>query len=192
MLYVSTFTDVHWLLTIFNFWEDYNHYLGPKIVSFSQSPSLNHFSGLVKSEACLSMTTSWNGNIFHVTGPLEGESTGHLWIPPPQRPVTQNFDVFYDLRLNKQLGKQSRRRCLRRHRAHYDFTLIGYNCSSDEIWFARICTYCPYLTAIHSFHTIYGHGMDPWWRQQMETFSALLALCAGNSSVTSQSWGWWF
>ena len=25
-----------------------------------------------------------------------------------------------------------------------------------------------------------------WWRYQMETFSALLVLCAGNSSVTSE------
>ena len=58
----------------------------------------------------------------------------------------------------------------------------------------------------------------PWWRHQMETFSALLALCAGNSPVTGefpsqrpetrsfdvffdlrlnkrlskQKWGWWF
>ena len=58
----------------------------------------------------------------------------------------------------------------------------------------------------------------PWWRHQMETFSALLAICAGNSPVPSefpaqmpvtrsfdvffdlrrnkrlrkQSWGWWF
>ena len=57
-----------------------------------------------------------------------------------------------------------------------------------------------------------------WWRHQMETFSALLAFCAGNSPVTGefpaqrpvtrgfdvlfdmrmnerlskQSWGWWF
>ena len=57
-----------------------------------------------------------------------------------------------------------------------------------------------------------------WWRHRMETFSALLAICAGNSPVTSefpvqrpvtqsfdiffdlhlnkglskQSWGWWF
>ena len=57
-----------------------------------------------------------------------------------------------------------------------------------------------------------------WWRHQMETFFALLALCAGNSTVTGefpsqrpvmrrfddffdlllnkrlskQSWGWWF
>ena len=59
---------------------------------------------------------------------------------------------------------------------------------------------------------------DAWWRQQMETFSASLAICAGNSLVTGwfpsqrsvtrtsdvffdlhlnkrlskQSWGWWF
>ena len=26
----------------------------------------------------------------------------------------------------------------------------------------------------------------PWWRHRMETFSALLALCAGNSSVTGE------
>ena len=26
----------------------------------------------------------------------------------------------------------------------------------------------------------------PWWRHQMETFSALLAICAGNSSVTGE------
>ena len=52
-----------------------------------------------------------------------------------------------------------------------------------------------------------------WWRRQMETFSVLLALCAGNSPGTQrpvtrsfdvffdlhlnkrlseQSWGWWF
>ena len=65
------------------------------------------------------------------------------------------------------------------------------------------------------------HGraiLATWWRHQMETFSALLAFCAGNSPVTGefpgqrpvtrsfdvtfylrpnkplskQSWGWWF
>ena len=28
--------------------------------------------------------------------------------------------------------------------------------------------------------------LSPWWRHQMETFSALLALCAGNSPVTGE------
>ena len=30
----------------------------------------------------------------------------------------------------------------------------------------------------------------PWWRNQMETFSALLALCAGNSPVTNEFPAW--
>ena len=41
-----------------------------------------------------------------------------------QRPVTRSFDVFLDLRLNKWLNKWSRRRCLRRHRAHCDVTVM--------------------------------------------------------------------
>ena len=52
------------------------------------------------------MMTSLNGNIFRVTGPLCGEFIGHRWIPT-QRPMTRNFDVFFDLRLNKRLSKQS-------------------------------------------------------------------------------------
>ena len=49
------------------------------------------------------MMTSSNGNIFRVTGPLCEEFTS-------QKPVTRSFDVFFDLRLNKRLSKQSRRR----------------------------------------------------------------------------------
>ena len=54
----------------------------------------------------LFMMTSSNRSIFRVTGPLCGEFTGPRWIPP-QRPVTRSFDVFFDLRLNKRLSKQS-------------------------------------------------------------------------------------
>ena len=43
------------------------------------------------------MMTSSNGNIFRVTGHLCGEFTG------PRR----SFDVFFDLRLNQRLSKQS-------------------------------------------------------------------------------------
>ena len=53
------------------------------------------------------MMTSSNGNIFRVTGPLCGEFTGPGEFPA-QRPVTRSFDVFFDLRLNKRLSKQSR------------------------------------------------------------------------------------
>ena len=54
--------------------------------------------------------TSSNGNIFRVTGPLWRESTDCRWIPVTKANVTRSFDVFFDLRLNKQMSKQSRRR----------------------------------------------------------------------------------
>ena len=52
------------------------------------------------------MMTSSNRNIFHITGPLCGNSlaTSEFFS---QRPVTWSFDVFFDPRLNKQLSKQS-------------------------------------------------------------------------------------
>ena len=43
---------------------------------------------------------------------------------PAQRPVTQSFDVFFDLCLNKRLGKQSWSWWFGRHRAHYDVTVM--------------------------------------------------------------------
>ena len=52
------------------------------------------------------MMTSSNGNIFRVTGPLWGNSPviGEF---PSHRSVTRSFHVFFDLRLNKRLSKQS-------------------------------------------------------------------------------------
>ena len=41
---------------------------------------------------------------------------------PSPRPVTRNLDVLFDLRLNKRLSKQSRRR--KGHRAHYDVIVM--------------------------------------------------------------------
>ena len=55
------------------------------------------------------MLTSSNENICRVTGPSYGDppGTGGFLL---QRPVTRNFDVSIDLRLNKRLSKHSRRR----------------------------------------------------------------------------------
>ena len=54
----------------------------------------------------LIVVTSSNGNIIRVTGHLSGEFTvtGDF---PAQRPVTRIFGVFFDLRLNERLSKQS-------------------------------------------------------------------------------------
>ena len=82
---------------------------------------------------------------------------------------------------------------------------VGKSAPLDGIYKLAICT------AMRIF-------LSSWWRHQMETFSALLALCAGNSPVpgefpaqwpvtrsfcafcdvrlnkrlSKQSWGWWF
>ena len=75
------------------------------------------------------------------------------------------------------------------------------------------------MTKLRSrFHAKHQVSNGSWWRHQMETFSALLAICAGNSLVTGefpaqrpvmwsfdvffdqcpnkwlskQPWGWWF
>ena len=54
----------------------------------------------------LTMMTSSNGNIFRVTGPLCGEFTGDRWIPRTKA-SDAGLDVFFDLRMNKRLSKQS-------------------------------------------------------------------------------------
>ena len=51
--------------------------------------------------------TSSNGNIFSVTGPLCGNSSVTSEFPS-QKAMRQSFSVFFDLRLNKRLSKQSR------------------------------------------------------------------------------------
>ena len=48
--------------------------------------------------------TSSNGNIFRDIGLLLGESTGRWWIPLIKANDAE-FDVFFDLRLNKRLSK---------------------------------------------------------------------------------------
>ena len=56
-----------------------------------------------------SIMKSSNGNIFIITGSFSENSlvTGEF---PSKRPVTQSFDVFFDLHQNTRLSKQSRRR----------------------------------------------------------------------------------
>ena len=73
----------------------------PEVLWYLPSPISQHDSF----RGCLMMTSS-NGNIFRVTGPLCGEFTGPGEFPT-QRPVTRSFGVYFDLRPNKQLSKQS-------------------------------------------------------------------------------------
>ena len=97
------------------------------------------------------------------------------------------------------------------HFAHkVKFSYIGWN-GVHPRWFSSTWSY-GMGEWLHPTET------NTWWRHQMETFSALLAICAGNSPVpgefptqrpvtrsfdvffdlhlnkrlSKQSWGWWF
>ena len=52
------------------------------------------------------------------------------------------------------------------------------DCRKNFMWKGR-CSSC--------YRNYTRHIPCPWWRHQMETFSALLALCAGNSPVPVNS-----
>ena len=139
---------------------------------------------------------------------------------PAQWPVTRSFDVFFDLRLNKRLSKQSWGWCFetpssslwRQQMKHESFGLLAICVGKLPLpdtenvpmaWRRHVCS---------------SRKRRSWWRHQMETFSALRAICAGNSPVpgefptqrrvtrsfgvffdlhpnkrlSKQWWGWWF
>ena len=69
------------------------------------------------------MITLSNGNIFRVTGPLWWNPTVTSGLPS-QRPVTQSFDVFFNLRLNNSWAINRNAGDSRRHRTHYEATVM--------------------------------------------------------------------
>ena len=114
------------------------------------------------------------------------------------RPVMQCFDQNFIVRPNKLFDQQSRFGWFEMDWRSYDMTVMAENVCS--VFYDKI------------------YPGFSWWRQQMETFSALLDICAGNSPVpgefsaqrpvtrsfdvyfdlrlnkrlSKQSWGWWF
>ena len=56
--------------------------------------------------------------------------------------------------------------------------------STDDQFFYQVCWIFLYIS--NDFKPF-----SPWWRHQMETFSALLAICAVNSPVNSPHKGQW-
>ena len=93
--------------------------------------------------------------------------------------------------------------------------LAAAKCIKHE-WLVR--HYTGTIQKIPEVTVLFTFGIYSWWRHQMETFSALLGICAGNSPVTGefparrpvtrssdvffdlrpnkqlskQWWGWWF
>ena len=105
------------------------------------------------------------------------------------------------------------------HRFHLWVPNLQMNCRDLIIWQGtRISGLNDGRSMICLIGSPFCFNINSWWRHQMETFSALLAICAGNSPVTDeflaqrpvtwrfevffdlclnkwlnkQSWGWWF
>ena len=91
--------------------------------------------------------------------------TGPFWPGefPSQRPVTRNFDVLFDLRLNKRVSKQSRRR--------------WFDTPSRSLW----CHF--YVITSPSWLIINTAPMYPFAKGQ---------LCGKHFHVMTSSWIWTF
>ena len=166
------------------------------------------------------MMTSSNGNIFRVTGHVCGEFTA----PPVNSPHKGQWRgaLMFSLICVWIHGWVNKREAgdLRRYRTHYDVIVMCYIC----IWsWDSPCDHVIDNTGciqVKSDISYCSYCKTSWkiWRHQMETFSALLAICAGNSPapgefpaqrpvtrsfdvffdlrlntrLSKQAWGWWF
>ena len=73
------------------------------------------------------MMTSSNGNSFSVTGVLWGESTDHRWIPLTKASDADFGGVFFICAWTNGWATSRDPGDLRRHRIHYDVTVMGWH-----------------------------------------------------------------
>ena len=85
--------------------------------------------------------TSLNGNIFHVTGPLSGESTSHQWIPLTKASDTQLCCFLWSV--PEKTNANNWDTCvLRGHCSHYDVTVMKLVMGAMHVNISRV-----YLTS---------------------------------------------
>ena len=164
--------------------------------------------------------TSSNGNIFRVTGLCAGNSpvSGEF---PAQRPVTRSFDVFFDLCLNKPLGKQSWgwwfetpshrlwRHCngpsLFAHR--WFMSHVRQQSQSHQTQLARVPGQLHKVSLLQRNDVIKWKHFPRYWpfvrgihqspvnsplqRQVTRSFDVFFDLRL-NKRLSKQWWGWWF
>ena len=174
---------------------------------------------LIKEYPFWVLMRSWRGNTFSINGHLRGESTGHLWITLQSGDnkelwwfLWRKFEQFVEQAALLSVIWDAMTDMLRHFNVepHKDHTL---RISNYPFWNKK-------WNEIFTWHwcNVYYQETVSWWHHRMETFSALLAICAGNSPVpaefptqrpvmlsfdvffdlrlnkrlSKQSWGWWF
>ena len=83
---------------------------------------------------------------------------------------------FWTAQISKVFKCQQSQSCLHQQRQTVDNHRLFTMCHTANVWVAQFRN---------------EDVCKTWWRHQMETFSALLAFCAGNSPVNSPHKGQW-
>ena len=99
--------------------------------------------------------------------PLCGEFTGDQWIPRKMASNTENVSIWWRHHVNRLIDS-------------IDMCTVTSWCVKRLWQIVRIFLLSQHLSAA-------SFSQFAWWRHQLETFSALLALCAGNSPVPVNS-----
>ena len=146
-------------------------------MNFHSSLSLR---GTITNTPLLIMMTSSNGKSFALLAICAGNSpvSGEF---PAQRPVTGGFDVFFDLRPDKQLSKQwwgwwfeTPSHLLWRHRndglVYWRMTITR----SRWYWIYVSCAFGAVISLVHSYMILYG---------------LQLRTCVAEAGITSKSTG---
>ena len=84
--------------------------------------NLLQFTWPKRSYACMLMSS--NGNIFHITGPLRGESTGHRWIPLTKASDAELWCFLLICAWSNSWAKNRDASDLRCHRNHYEVAVM--------------------------------------------------------------------
>ena len=166
--------------------------------SFSQT--CVNFHGIISRQAAHQTShkrVAWWHDKMTALSALLALMRGIHWSPldPPSKD-DQRRRVFLDGGLNNLLNKRSnfdlRRRVARATSLQWVATAKFYLQRSVSHCLVERQGYCDTSTHVRIQNTCLGahhletHKKKSWWRHRMETFSALLALCGGNSPVTSE------
>ena len=94
--------------------------------------------------------TSWNGNIFRVTGPLCGEFTGHRWIPHTKASDAEPWCFLWSVPWINGWVNNHEAGDLRRHRAHYDVIVMWWDLTTWQGTYSlKYCLYQHILNNIY-------------------------------------------
>ena len=104
------------------------------------------------------LADTWWRHQMETFSALLAISAGNSPVPgefPVQRPVTRRFDVFFDVHPNKRLGVHNGEAGdLRRHRAHYDVTVMKFPHTGSVIQKAFPCRDVFMVHDVRSTHYI--------------------------------------